>query len=128
MTAVSSAGQQNAELFKTFSDGGDRLCQVQIALRGPPRRLAVRQSIGRINTATGKDIGTGGKTGRGRAARHQHLDAAPAVAQQQHGSSREQGRRFALCVKELRASCHGRILPASVSAQHLSMQPLLGAA
>ena len=128
MTAVSFAGQQNAELFKTFADGGDRLRQVQIALRGPPRRLAVRQGIGRIDATTRKDIGAGRKTGGGRAACHQHLDAALAVAQQQHGSGRQQGRRFALGIKELRASCHPCILPASVSAQHLSMQPLLGAA
>ena len=68
---VGMAGQQDAELFKAFADGGNGLGEVQVALRGAALGVRVRQRIGRIDAAARKHIGPRGKAGGHGAARHQ---------------------------------------------------------
>ena len=104
--AIGMAGEQNAQLFKALADGGNGLCQVQVALRGAALRHAVRLGIGGVNHAARKHVGAGRKTGRHRAAGHQDFDAIGAITQQQHGSGWAQGRGFTLGVEELGGACH----------------------
>jgi hypothetical protein len=85
--------------------------------------MAVRQRIGGVNAAAGKDVGTGRKAGRGRAARHQHLDTGLAIAEQQHGGGSAQGGRLTLRIEKLGRSDHGRILPADELGTFRHIQP-----
>ena len=99
--SVGVARQQNAQFFKALADGGDGLGQVLIALRRAARGVCMGLGIGGVNAAAGEHVGTGREAGRHRTARHQHLDALRAVAQQQHGGGGAQRRRVALRVQEL---------------------------
>ena len=97
--AVGAAGQQHAQLFITFADGGNGLRAVQVALRGAAvgQRMGLGGGVGRVDRAPREHIGARGKAGAGRAAGHEHFQhAVGGVAQQQHGGCRAGGHRLAV--------------------------------
>ena len=104
------AGQQHAQLFKAFTDGGNGLRQVQVALAGAAGGVGVGRSIGRVNAAAGEHIGTRRKAGGGRAEGHEHFSPIQAVAQQQDGGGRARGHGFALGVQQLGRADHPCII------------------
>jgi hypothetical protein len=95
---IGMAGEQNAQLFKAFADGGNGLRQVQVVLCGAALCHAVRLGVGGVNHAAWEHIGSGRETGRHGAACHQHFGALRAIAHQQHGGGWTQGRGFTLRV------------------------------
>ena len=72
-----------------------RLRQVRVALVGATRGLGVAQGVQRVHAPARKHVGAGKGPGGGGAARHQHLGAVGAVAQQQQGGRGAGGRRRA---------------------------------
>ena len=88
---VGPVGQQNAQLFKAFANGGNGLREVQVTLSGPAQSMCVRGSIEGINAAAWKHVGTRCKAGFERAPSHEHFNALGAVAQQQHCGGRPCG-------------------------------------
>ena len=95
---VCTAGQQNAQFFKAFTNGGYGLRQVQIALGGPAQSLRMRACIEGVNATAWKHISARRKTGCERAPCHEDFDALVGVAQQQDGGSRPCRGRFSLGV------------------------------
>ena len=114
-SAIGVACQQDAKLFKTFSDGGDGLRELLIRLAGAARARGVRGwgRVQRVNAAAGENVGTWRKTRLGRTPRHQHLQPAwgiRRVAHQQDGGGRKRGDGFALRVQPLGRAGHGAII------------------
>ena len=106
VASVGMARQQHAQLLEALADGGNRLCEVQVALAGPARRVRMRRRIGSVNSAAGKHIGARREAGGHGAARHQHLHALGAVAQQKHGRGGSCRGGFALRMQQLGGSDH----------------------
>jgi hypothetical protein len=78
--------------------------------RGRRAACAWACRIGGVDAAAREHIGAGREAGGHGAARHQHLDALRAVAQQQHGGGGAGGGGFALRVQQLRGSDHACII------------------
>ena len=107
---VSAVGQQNAQFFKAFANGGDGLREVQVALRGPAQCMRMGCRIEGVNATTWEDISTRRETGRQRAPCHEHFNALRAVAQQQDRGSRARDGGFSLGVQKLLRSDHALII------------------
>ena len=80
--AIAALRDEHAQLFKALANRGNRLRQVQVALRRAAAGLRVRAGIQRVHATPGEHVGARGEARRHGAARHQHLNARIAVAQQ----------------------------------------------
>ena len=84
-------GQQHTEFFKTLPYRSDGLGQTQIKLRATAFGKRMHLCIRRFNAAARKHIGAGSETRSHGTPCHQHFYALRAIAQQQNGSSGQQG-------------------------------------
>ena len=106
---IGMLGQQDAQLFMAFADGRQRLGETLVALVGAALGQVVVAGVMRVDAAAGEHISAGCEAGGHGAARHQHLHAIRAIAQQQNCGRRPGLGGRALGVYELGGSDHGAL-------------------
>ena len=106
---IGMLGQQDAQLFVAFTDGRQRLGQPLVTLAGTALGQRVVAGVVGVDAPAGKHISAGRKAGGHGAARHQHLHAIRAIAQQQNRGRRPGRGGRALGVDELGGSDHGAL-------------------